>query len=106
MRHDQAALLKGITVKLPRLGWQQKPWSTPSAEQAEATVEAARESLVIDQASLHKRTFPHRKEKSNVYAVWRVAKRCCSIEHIGDTFLQCWSARRVFPPASRKPLRT
>jgi hypothetical protein len=38
---------------------------------------------------LQKRTFPHRKEKSNVYAVWRVAKRCCSIEHIGDTFVQC-----------------
>jgi hypothetical protein len=69
---------------------QQKPWSAPSAEQAEAAMEAARESLIIGQAwTLHKGTFPHRKEKSNVYAVWRVAKRCCSIENIGDIFVQC-----------------
>jgi len=31
----------------------------------------------------------HRKAGSAIYADWCVAKRCCVIEIIGDTFAQC-----------------
>jgi hypothetical protein len=43
----------------------------------------------IPARSLHKGPFVQRKGKSPVYAGWHVAKSCCFIEIIGDTFAQC-----------------
>jgi hypothetical protein len=42
--------------------------------------------------SLHKRSFVQRKARSPIYAGRRVAKSCCFIESIGNTFAQRWSA--------------
>jgi hypothetical protein len=38
---------------------------------------------------LQKRSFMQGKTRGAIYAGWRIAKNCCFIEIIGDTFAQC-----------------
>jgi hypothetical protein len=58
-------------------------------EGKQRSVEVPQRGWPLILSALRKRTSLHRKAKISIARLSRVAKKCCFIEIIGDTFAQC-----------------